>query len=58
MGGGVNGGYCHGATDVHGIKAADKKMHINDLHATMLYLLGLDHTKLTTIMSRYASMAS
>jgi hypothetical protein len=46
-GGGVRGGYRHGATDEHGIKAVDNKMHINDLHATMLYLLGLDHTKLT-----------
>ena len=46
-GGGVKGGYRHGATDEHGEKAVDKKMHINDLHATMLYLLGLDHTKLT-----------
>ena len=46
-GGGVKGGYRYGATDEHGIAAADKKMHINDLHATMLYLLGLDHEKLT-----------
>jgi len=46
-GGGVKGGYRHGATDEHGAAAVDKKMHINDLHATMLYLLGLDHTKLT-----------
>jgi hypothetical protein len=46
-GGGVKGGYRHGATDEHGIAAVDKKMHINDLHATMLYLLGLDHEKLT-----------
>jgi hypothetical protein len=46
-GGGVKGGYRHGATDEHGIAAVDKQMHINDMHATMLYLLGLDHTKLT-----------
>jgi uncharacterized protein (DUF1501 family) len=46
-GGGVKGGYRHGATDEHGVHAVEKKMHINDLHATMLYLLGLDHTKLT-----------
>jgi uncharacterized protein (DUF1501 family) len=46
-GGGVKKGYRHGATDEHGIAAVDKKMHINDLHATMLYLLGLDHEKLT-----------
>jgi len=46
-GGGTKGGYRHGATDEYGIAAVDKKMHINDLHATMLYLLGLDHEKLT-----------
>jgi uncharacterized protein (DUF1501 family) len=46
-GGGVKGGYRHGATDEHGAAAVDKKMHINDLHATMLHLLGLDHEKLT-----------
>ena len=46
-GGGVKKGYRHGATDEHGGVAVDKKMHINDLHATMLYLLGLDHEKLT-----------
>jgi uncharacterized protein (DUF1501 family) len=46
-GGGVKPGYRHGATDEHGTAAVDKKMHINDLHATMLYLLGLDHEKLT-----------
>lgn len=46
-GGGTKGGYVHGATDEHGSHAVEKKMHINDLHATMLYLLGLDHEKLT-----------
>jgi hypothetical protein len=46
-GGGTKGGHVHGATDEHGIGAVDKKMHINDMHATMLYLLGLDHEKLT-----------
>jgi hypothetical protein len=46
-GGGVKGGYRHGKTDEHGLAAVEKPMHINDLHATMLYLLGLDHTKLT-----------
>jgi hypothetical protein len=46
-GAGVKQGYRHGTTDEHGIAALDKKMHINDLHATMLYLLGLDHEKLT-----------
>jgi hypothetical protein len=46
-GGGVKKGYRYGATDDHGFAAVDKKMHINDLHATMLYLLGIDHEKLT-----------
>jgi hypothetical protein len=46
-GGGAKGGYRHGATDEHGVTAVEKKMHINDLHATMLYLLGLDHERLT-----------
>jgi hypothetical protein len=46
-GGGVKGGYRYGATDEHGVAAVDRKMHINDLHATMLYLLGLDHERLT-----------
>ncbi len=46
-GGGVKGGYRHGKTDEHGLAAVENPMHVNDLHATMLYLLGLDHTKLT-----------
>jgi uncharacterized protein (DUF1501 family) len=46
-GGGVKGGHRYGATDEHGIAAVKDPMHINDLHATMLYLLGLDHEKLT-----------
>lgn len=46
-GGGVKGGMRYGSSDEHGIKAADKKMHIHDLHATVLHLLGLDHTRLT-----------
>ena len=46
-GGGVKGGMTYGATDEFGFKAVDKKVHVHDLHATMLYLLGIDHTKLT-----------
>jgi len=46
-GGGVKGGQRDGATDEHGIAAVQDKMHINDLHATMLYLLGFDREKLT-----------
>lgn len=46
-GGGTKGGQRYGATDPHGIAAVEDKMHHHDLHATMLHLLGLDHTKLT-----------
>jgi hypothetical protein len=46
-GGGVRGGYVHGATDEFGFAAVDKKVHVHDLHATMLHLLGFDHERLT-----------
>jgi len=46
-GGGVKGGYAYGATDEYGYYAAEKKMHIHDLHATILHLLGIDHERLT-----------
>ncbi len=46
-GGGVKGGLTYGATDDIGHKAVQDPMHIHDWHATMLHLLGLDHTKLT-----------
>ena len=46
-GGGVRGGYVHGATDEFGFKAVQNPVHVHDLHATMLQLLGFDHTKLT-----------
>jgi len=46
-GGGVKGGYVHGATDEIGFSAVEGKVHVHDLHATMLHLLGIDHTKLT-----------
>jgi hypothetical protein len=46
-GGGVKGGSIYGATDEFGFKAADKPMHVHDLHATLLHLLGFDHKKLT-----------
>ncbi|HRE84154.1 MAG TPA: DUF1501 domain-containing protein, partial [Opitutaceae bacterium] len=46
-GGGVRGGYVHGATDEFGFKAVEKRMHVHDLHATILALLGFDHEKLT-----------
>jgi uncharacterized protein (DUF1501 family) len=46
-GGGVKGGTVHGATDEFGSKAVQDKVHVHDLHATILALLGFDHTKLT-----------
>jgi uncharacterized protein (DUF1501 family) len=46
-GGGVKGGIRYGETDEHGGQAVKDKMHHHDIHATMLYLLGLDHQKLT-----------
>lgn len=46
-GGGAKGGYAHGSTDEFGFQSVDKKVHVHDLHATLLYMLGFDHTKLT-----------
>jgi hypothetical protein len=46
-GGGVRRGYVHGATDEYGFRAVDGKVHIHDLHATILHLLGIDHERLT-----------
>ncbi|CAA9433570.1 MAG: hypothetical protein-putative related to sulfatases, partial [uncultured Phycisphaerae bacterium] len=46
-GGGVKPGFRYGATDDYGYYAAENKVHIHDLHATLLALLGLDHEKLT-----------
>ena len=46
-GGGVKGGITYGATDDFGFKAIDNPVHPHDLHATILHLLGMDHTKLT-----------
>jgi hypothetical protein len=46
-GGGVKAGFAHGATDELGHMAVDGKVHMHDLHATLLHLLGMDHEKLT-----------
>ncbi len=46
-GGGVKAGHSHGATDEFGHKAVEGKVHMHDLHATILHLLGLDHKRLT-----------
>jgi len=46
-GGGVRGGVSYGESDEIGFKAAVNRVHLNDLHATILHLLGLDHKRLT-----------
>ena len=46
-GGGVRGGYVHGATDEFGFAAAEKRVHVHDLQATILHLMGFDHKRLT-----------
>lgn len=47
VGAGVKPGFSYGATDEYGIKAVEGRMHTNDLHATLLALMGLDHEQLT-----------
>jgi len=46
-GGGVKGGLVHGSTDEYGWYAQDDKVHVHDLHATILHLMGINHEKLT-----------
>ena len=46
-GGGVRGGIAYGATDKFGFKAVENVVHVHDLHATILHLMGFDHEKLT-----------
>lgn len=46
-GGGVKGGFVHGTTDEFGLNGVENRVHVHDLHATILHLLGFDHTKLT-----------
>jgi uncharacterized protein (DUF1501 family) len=46
-GGGVKRGHVHGATDEFGWNSVEDKVHVHDLHATILHLMGLDHTRLT-----------
>ena len=46
-GGGVRGGHVHGSTDEFGFRAVEQPVHIHDLHATILHLLGFDHEQLT-----------
>jgi hypothetical protein len=46
-GGGTKGGFDYGSTDELGFSIVDKPVHVHDLQATWLHLLGFDHTKLT-----------
>ena len=46
-GGGVKPGFSYGATDEYGFYAQEDKVHVHDLHATILALLGVDHERLT-----------
>ena len=46
-GAGVRGGHVHGATDEIGFRAVEDRVHVHDLQATILHLLGLDHQALT-----------
>jgi hypothetical protein len=46
-GGGARGGYAHGATDEFGFQAVEDKVHVHDLHATILHLMGFDHERFT-----------
>jgi uncharacterized protein (DUF1501 family) len=46
-GGGVRGGMSYGATDDFGLSAIENRVHVHDLHATILHLMGIDHERLT-----------
>ncbi len=46
-GAGVKAGHVHGSTDEHGVRPATDPVHVHDFHATILHLMGLDHTRLT-----------
>jgi hypothetical protein len=46
-GGGIKGGLTYGESDEIGYRTVDGKVHVHDLHATILHLLGVDHLKLT-----------
>jgi hypothetical protein len=46
-GGGIRGGFSFGQSDEYGNQVADKPVHVHDLHATILHIMGLDHTRLT-----------
>jgi len=46
-GGGIKGGMTYGSTDEFGYRAVENRVHVHDLHATMLHLMGFDHEQLT-----------
>jgi uncharacterized protein (DUF1501 family) len=46
-GGGIHGGMTYGATDDYGYNIVDQPVHVNDLHATVLHCMGIDHKRLT-----------
>jgi hypothetical protein len=46
-GGGIKGGISYGSTDDFSYNIVENPVHVHDLHATMLHLLGIDHTRLT-----------
>lgn len=46
-GGGIKGGTTYGATDPYGYNVVENPVHIHDLHATILHLMGIDHEQLT-----------
>ena len=46
-GGGIKPAHIHGATDEFGYQAIEQRMHVHDLHATILHLMGVDHERLT-----------
>ena len=46
-GGGVKPGFSYGSTDEFGLSAVENRVHVHDLHATILHLMGLDHEELT-----------
>ncbi len=48
VGGGVRGGMMYGATDRFGMKSVEDRVHVHDLHATILHLPGIDRERLTT----------
>jgi uncharacterized protein (DUF1501 family) len=48
-GGGIRGGTVVGSTDAIGLHAVEDRAHVNDLHATILHLMGLDHKRLTVL---------